>query len=489
MEPIRPSLLDKYHILAYLWVLALFTEISVLYRLTIGGASGILGPTPGPQTPYNAPAPTQSSPGSGSIWPLWGFPARPLFEQVVFAAVVIMIFGVLVLFFRRRGYVTPSVALVTTVVWMSILATSLFQGWEIGIVAPVGGPSEILSDAVQVRNPLEFIAQFVSIQDTLSVHARTQPPGAVLTMYVLYVLLGSPWAISVGMSLGASVASAYFIHGIYRRLFDSEAARYGCLLYLLLPAVQVYYLANIYAVVAALMVGLLYFYLHDNRSVRIVGSTVCMFLGSFITFLFVYAVLYLFLFEVMRTGIRPETGFRRWIESQIRSLRYLFAISALTVASYIVMFATLSFNYIAAFQYAAFSENPRGFTLLANPVEYVITRLQCVLDIVFFFGPVLTVLAYKGAVQLCSRLKTESPDRTKHALLMSSLAALLILFLTGAPKKGETARICLFVLPVLLVPVLAYVLDSRMDRKEKGILLVLVFVQTVLMQLFGVFIW
>ena len=69
------------------------------------------------------------------------------------------------------------------------------------------------------------------------------------------------------------------------------------------------------------------------------------------------------------------------------------------------------------------------------------------------------------------------------------LIALGILFLTGAPKKGETARICMFILPFLLIPVIAYIQRANMSNRDKGILLLLVFGQAVLMQLFGIWVW
>jgi hypothetical protein len=76
-----------------------------------------------------------------------------------------------------------------------------------------------------------------------------------------------------------------------------------------------------------------------------------------------------------------------------------------------------------------------------------------------------------------------------YNLVFSSLIALLLLFLTGAPKKGETARICMFVLPFLLIPVLYYLDESQFSRIEKMKLLLLVFVQAIILQLFGQCIW
>lgn len=77
----------------------------------------------------------------------------------------------------------------------------------------------------------------------------------------------------------------------------------------------------------------------------------------------------------------------------------------------------------------------------------------------------------------------------KFDFIMSGLGALLLLFLTGAPKKGETARICLFILPFLLIPVLYFLTKAQISRKEKVILLLVVVGQAILMQIFANYIW
>ena len=85
---------------------------------------------------------------------------------------------------------------------------------------------------------------------------------------------------------------------------------------------------------------------------------------------------------------------------------------------------------------------------------------------------------------------TEDADSSKkYNLVLSSLIALGLLFLTGAPKKGETARICMFILPFLLIPVITYIQRTNMSRRNKIILLALVFGQAVLLQLLGIWVW
>ena len=126
---------------------------------------------------------------------------------------------------------------------------------------------------------------------------------------------------------------------------------------------------------------------------------------------------------------------------------------------------------------------------LTNPIEYFTTRIQDILDIVIFFGPVLSVLAYRGFVMLREEAAQDVDSSKKYNIVLAALIALGLLFLTGAPKKGETARVCMFILPFLLIPVITYIQRTNMSRRDKIILLALVFGQAVLMQLLGIWVW
>ena len=183
------------------------------------------------------------------------------------------------------------------------------------------------------------------------------------------------------------------------------------------------------------------------------------------------------------------TGIADRLKVTLKSLQNPILLSLCVGAVYGLLLVTLGFNYINALLYASASENPNGFMLLSSPIEYFASRIQNILDIAIFFGPVLSVLAYRGFITL-RKEATENPDSSKkYNLILAALIALGLLFLTGAPKKGETARICMFILPFLLIPVIAYIQRANMSNRDKGILLLLVFGQAVLMQLFGIWVW
>jgi hypothetical protein len=488
-----PRLLDAGHLRDY----ALFTIgiafVVLIYHVLSGGLTGMPGGQPVPRGPGGLQTfgGMPNFPGQmNDIWPLWGMLVIPSFEGVVLALVALSLLSVALLALKKRQYALPSLAVLVGFGLVLLFLTNLVQGWSIGIESTISGGSEIYWDITKVASPLDFISIFNSIQAGLSLHAQTQPPGAVLTIYFFNLLFQSPALIAIGIGVISGVLSAFFINGIYARMFGRDTAKYGAFLYLLLPAVQVYYLANIYAIVATLAAGTLYFYLHPNRTIGLVGTAIALFLGTFISFLFVYVPLLLLFFELFtafssttRSGVLDRTRLF------VASLGKLAFACLAAILLYGLLYFGLGFNYIEAFLYASSLENPSGFMLLASPTQYIATRFQDILDIVVFFGPVLSVLCYRGLRRMKNASSTELGSSQAYNLVLASLVALLLLFLTGAPKKGETARICMFVLPFLLIPVLYYFDGAQFTRTEKMKLLLLVFLQAVIIQLFGQWLW
>jgi hypothetical protein len=479
-------------------MLGLFV-ITAIYHILLGSNVGGI-PRNQPGNPLGNPSegPIGNPPGSGSfhpvagfeIWPLWGQFVLPDLAGIFVVILVAFVFSGVVLYLRKKNTLDLRIPVIILVGIVLTIFTSLIQGGDTGIVNPIGGQSEILVDALQIANPLSFITNFEEIQSTLSIHAQTQPPGAVLVIYLFYVVFQDPGLISKALCIISTVFSVYFMNGVYVRLFDEQLSKYAVFLFMLLPAIQVYYLANIYAIVSTLVLSLLYFYFHPNNTVSIIGSFLFLFLGTFISFLFVYTILFLFIFELLQFVKRKsDEPILSQLKSFLISQAKLIGICIGVASVYLGLAVFLDFNYITAFTYAASSENPNGFMLLANPLEYFVTRVQNVLDILIFFGPTLTVLSYEGVIWLQKNRELNDIISTKYNLVLSSLLALLLLFLTGAPKKGETARICMFILPLLLIPVITLLQSKNVTWREKVLLLIVVFTQTVLMQTIGIWLW
>ncbi len=455
--------------------------------------------------------------GGFNIWPLWGTLVQVSSGELVIA---ISVFGLFALFAwiifkkaapRSRFYLILFFGLVL------MIGTNLIHGWETGIYEPIGGGSEIYYDAIQIDNLFDFIRNFVLLQPSLSLHAQTQPPGAVLFIYLFSLITEEPAFIAIMLATVATVGSAFFIRGIFKRWYGRDLPDYTVCLFLLLPAVQVYYLANIYAIVAMLILGVIYFYLHQKPVISLIGGISCLFLVTFTSFLSTFIILCLFLFEafafikggMLKRSKMKELGLWRWVTALLGSFRKFLVMIGVLVGIYAALYFFLGFNYLAAFSFASYLENPNGFMLISNPGNYFITRLQDVLDIVVFFGPVLFVLfrrglkSLKAEAALAPQLQTEltSIERStfakmslcsaaeRYLLVIAALVALLILFLTGAPKKGETARICLFILPFLLIPVVEYFEKTGYSQAEKIKLLAFVFLQAVVLQVIATWLW
>jgi hypothetical protein len=90
------------------------------------------------------------------------------------------------------------------------------------------------------------------------------------------------------------------------------------------------------------------------------------------------------------------------------------------------------------------------------------TRVEDILEILFFFGPFLFLLFIR-----CFRLmKEDYPDL--YSLTISAIIVLLALFLTGAYRTGETARACSYIYPFLIFPIAVYFNKIEFPQKERN---------------------
>ncbi|MHA1637829.1 MAG: hypothetical protein ACTSUB_07420 [Candidatus Thorarchaeota archaeon] len=493
-----PSLFSINNIKSYFLVLLGLLGISLMYHVITNIPAGGRPYDGGP--PFR-PVDTILQPPTGgnsldAIWPLLGQLMMPSIFMILIAIVIFVPVVLLLHYFYREQKLNPNLIILIIIGVILIIATNLIHGWEI-LEISVSGSTEIYTDALAITDWVSFISDYELLQPDLTVHARTQPPGAVLTFYFLNVVFASPVLVAIALATVSTIFSVYFINGIFKKLFDEYDSKYTVVLFLVLPAVQVYYLANIYSIVATLAFGVLYFYLHQNKLVSILGSIICFFLGTFVSFLFIFMGLFLFIFETLNSyrenmfslSSIKEGGFVSWLKHIVSSFDKVIIIGTVVLALYGLLSIGLGFDYVNAFLFASASENSTGFMLLSDPVFYFQTRIRNVLDILIFFGPVLTVLCFRGYKLLREQSKEFKSSAVKYNLVVASLIALSLLFLAGTPHHGETARICMFLLPFLLIPVLSYLKECDYSNREKMKLLVIVFLQAVIMQLIGTYVW
>ena len=251
--------------------------------------------------------------------------------------------------------------------------------------------------------------------------------------------------------------------------FDRRLCGYLTLLFLLVPAIQIYYCATLDAVVASCFLGVLLFARHPKTLPGIVGVSIGLFCVSMLSFAASFLVPLLLGFEIITR----------------RSARRSVAVLCVVAALYGLLYLGTGFNYLHSFRTASALENPGGFYLLAEPASYAMTRLEDVADILCFFGPFLLVLSL-GGMRMMVRTKAYPEPAALTALGVVILAAM---FLSGAFRTGETARACLFIYPYLMLPVAACLQRTEFSLTDRKVLLVLVFGQSLAMQTFGGYFW
>ncbi len=405
-----------------------------------------------------------------AFWPLGMFlPRSPGLLYVVMAIAVFILFYILIRLLQRSGY---RLGYIVIAGFALVVATNLLQGWKGGFVNPIAGGGkrgfQIYHDAIHVESAAGFVRRFEEYQPDLLIHARTHPPGAVLSIYFLYKLLHSPAAIALVIASLSTVLSMLFFRGILAvELGETRLMRFVTFLFILVPSVEIYYAASIDALIGSFLLGTIYFFTRRRTWISIAGSIVFVFLASFMTFGFLFVLPVIVITEILRE--------RRPVKSGVTI--------ALLALIYVIVHRVFDFNYLASFATAASLENPGGFMLIADPASYVFTRLEGTLELAVFFGPFLSILAIRG-------FRVMKSARTRlFTMAVIAVATLAAMLLTGAFRTGETARCCLFVYPYLLFPVAFYLKRESFTQREETVLLSAVFAQTVCMQLFGSYFW
>ncbi|MET0413409.1 MAG: hypothetical protein ABW217_19025 [Polyangiaceae bacterium] len=358
--------------------------------------------------------------------------------------------------------------------WQIFLATGLLvmsnrlQGMRYGLDYPTAstgtGGFEYYHDAILIKGPLWFLARFNAIQFELLEHARTHPPGPVLLYYFLHHGLGSPTLISIAVGvLSLSLGLPYLRRGLVL-LLGSEPP--GALfVYALMPAVVIYGIAVVDALIASLFLATLVEFLDEQRRASPWLAACWLALSLCFTFAGLFLLPVLGGFELLR---RRRLG------------RSLMVFGGATLLLYALWFAT-GFDWVESFRRASAIENDKGFLLFANPRGYLWYRLGAVAEILIFFTPFMAVLAYQGL----GKLRREHMDAFTLAWL--GPAVLAVMLLAGMLKIGEAARVCIFIVPYLLLP--AFVTWRDLDDAGRLRAMSLVFGWGTLMQLFGFYFW
>jgi hypothetical protein len=364
-----------------------------------------------------------------------------------------------------------------------LVLTNFLQAEFRGFVAPFLYKGSYYQAAIRITDPVTFIQTYDEQQLELPLHASTHPPGSVLTHYVFEQLLGSPTRVSVAMAVVSLVVSGYLLYWLLRMYFNPELAQYVTFLFVLLPAVQIYYLVSLDAIILTVFIGAVYCFTRESRIIAGIGTFCCLALAAWHTFMAI------FLLPVLG-GIALYRGDRMGLLTV--QLVWL-------VGCYIGLDLLLEYNYVNSFFTASkqqtvaatqhfrpteqqvrmtTSTSTSRFLLFAEPVEYVYTRIENIAEIALFFTPYLCVLWARGISALRAH-------REAFVLFVFGVVSLSGLFMAGVYHTGETARAAMYIYPFLLLPVAAALRSIDPTRRDKWVLAALLFAQTVFMQFIG----
>ncbi len=348
---------------------------------------------------------------------------------------------------------------------IAIFLSNFIQGIQGGFVYPVsGGEIQYYHDAVKIGNALDFINKYNTLQPYLFVHSSTHPPGAVLIFYLLDSIFPNQIFISLVLMV-TSLLSIFYIYKLSLLYFSKEIASFTALIFVFLPAVQIYYLSCLDSLISLAFLGLIYHYLVLEKNQKLPEWVK---FGFFLFFSFSLTYLAIFPLSLI-------------ILNLIRNKNTNMIIVIIGILS--IFFASnllLGYNYIMGFKLASYLENPHGFRLFSDPASYLATRFEDVAEILLFFGPISIVMAYRG-------LKGKQNELIKLSIV--AIVLLIIFFIGGVARTGETARCCLFIYPFLLFLVANYINSSAFNLNDKRKFLTVLWLQSIVMQIVGFYSW
>lgn len=358
----------------------------------------------------------------------------------------------------------------TAMLFVLIIGSNALQGWKNAWVTPIGGDDtdylHYYHDSEGISDVGKTLELYTTLQPLLRDHTRVHPPGPLLLTYWLRQIWDwQPW-LSLAF-LGMGMGALPLLYLILKTEMKEQWALLATALFGLIPGVQIYWLAGVDAVITTIFLAAVAVLLVTKKEwTWDLAGGLAIFLGAMMSF----AVLWL-------VGVMLWADW--WKHGRLsRSMRMM------TVAGVLLwVFGILSgFSYMESFSVASSFEGTQGFYGFAKPLSYMVTRVEDILELATFAGPYVIWLVGMGLLQL-GKLKVLGK------VGLGGLLALGIFLAGGAYYTGETARAAGYVYPFTFLIVAEVLERIKPDLKMQFILLNLVFGQTVLMQVFGWYVW
>lgn len=360
-----------------------------------------------------------------------------------------------------------------------LVCSNLFHGFTHGFVVPLATREGYYQLATTITDPLAFVRTYEAHQLSYVVHAKTHPPGAVLTFTLLDRMFGSRAPIAAAIAALSLVLSATLVYRLVSTYYERSIAQYTTLLFVLVPAVQLFYLATIDALVATLLLAAVYFFTRESRFAPLL-TFACLLVVSFQVFQFVFVLPVLAAIALFRREKIPAF------------VGIVFAL----VGVYVLVAIGMDYNYLDSFLVASHQQNPEGFMLFADPADYVFTRFEDIAELLLFFSPFLCLLAVRGFRVLWHDLRgarwwtlSNVPEREPFVIALAAVGTFAAMLAVGVYHTGETARGALYMYPFLVLPVAAALERLRPRWRDKWVLAGAVLAQTLFLQLIGSYLW
>jgi hypothetical protein len=338
-----------------------------------------------------------------------------------------------------------------------------------------GHGGQYYHDAIQITDWRQWLRDFNANQMQLQNHSQTHPPFAVLLQYLLLEIGNRHLFVLAGGFILLSSLSIILVWQILRELeLPAPRSSQLALLFTVIPAFNIYSAVSLEGVVAALST---LFLLGVIKIVRQGMNRLGMFLfaaGLLLANLLTFIASFLPALACL-IGLR-ELFFKR----KAGVLIALVATLLLGMLAYTIMLLGFGYDHLEAFLAAARHDNPEGFRALHAPLDYAMTRIEGVAEIALFLSlGALAVLFHRDHLKL--RIDDFQDEIT--SIFLAGAISLLLMFLAGTFRTGETARICLFIYPYIMLVL------RKLDDSTLRAVTIFAGLQTIIMQTFAGYFW
>jgi hypothetical protein len=403
-----------------------------------------------------------------NFWPISiSLPKYPVWQD----GITLLALGVGFWLFLKVFIERKSLQLLAGAGLLLIMGTNLLQGYQ-GLYEPLTASDSYWADSLKITNLASFLEFYETLQPTLALHSRSHPPGPIVLVYLLSHIAGQPlFASLVLAAIGSGVV--FLLYDFLRQKnVSADTAFFVSALFLVLPTVQIYFISSFDAIMPLVFFSVFWAWQRAKEPKWLVTTGVLFALALSFNFAAIFLIPIL-LFDDWRRHGQVNLSLQLFVASII--LGFLVAI-------------LFGYNYWNSFLIGVRMESQGGgFFLLRDPLSYVVTRLENVLEIAIFFSPWLSYL-------LLLSFKTHTPWKRKQwrsdfAGAFTALVSLTGFFLAGGYYTGETARNTNYIYPFLLIMLGFFVRKKPLTKPEQVTLLTLVFGQSLVMQLFGWYGW